>query len=267
MEGPPPGAERPNERWFRAGEGKGWEITSMTTPLVYFWLGSTGGGRREIVRDVLDAGLDAQDKPFVLVPGGESADATAFSKPECAGEWRLSPDGLMEVEFPEETTHLFFISDGHGNPVDQIEALSKWIDDKAVELARIVTVVDSELCHKNPPAFTWYQACIHFSDVVLMNRRENVPQKWISEFIERFQKEHYPCLFELVKKNRLKNPALLLHPEPRRISTLFDEFLWEEDDEEDLDEEGGPPVDPYLERLPSGRRVKEIPDIAQFLGK
>lgn len=239
----------------------------MSEPLVYIWLGSAGSGRREIIRDTIEAGLEPDDRPAILHTPGDSFPDKPEARQTEIGEWALREDNRVETKIPEGATHIFLITDGRANPVDQIEALSKWIEEQPVELGRIVTVVNSRLCHDNPPAVGWYQACIHFSDVVLMNRREDLPQKWIAEFIERFQKEHYPCLFELVKKNRTRNPALLLHPEPRRISTLFDEFPWDDEDEAELDsdEETDGDTDPYLERLPSGRRAKEIPDISRFL--
>lgn len=238
----------------------------MSEPLVYIWLGAAGSGRREIIRDTIEAGLEEGDRPAILHAPGEPFSDPPSGRSVEIGEWSFSEGRGAEVNVPEGATHLFLVTDGRGNPVDQIEALSKWVQEEPVELGRIITVVNSRLCHEHPRAVAWYEACIHFSDVVLMNRREDLPQKWIAEFLDRFHKRHYPCLFELVKKNRVQNPALLLHPEPRRISTLFDEFPWNEDDEEELEaEETENETDPYLERLPSGRRAKEIPDISQFV--
>jgi hypothetical protein len=85
----------------------------------------------------------------------------------------------------------------------------------------------------------------------------------------------------MVKEGRVKNPALLLDPQARRVSQAFDEEQdWvfknaegEEIDEEDItdDEEeevsATPAEDPYFERRLGGRRVKELPDITKYLGK
>ena len=30
----------------------------------------------------------------------------------------------------------------------------------------------------------WYDACVHFSDVVLLQRREGVANKWVSDFLK-----------------------------------------------------------------------------------
>jgi hypothetical protein len=107
---------------------------------------------------------------------------------------------------------------------------------------------------------------------VLLNRREGLANKWMSDFQARYASQFLPCLFELVKDRRVKNPALILEPQARRMSHVFDEELnWEvtgvAEDEAEGDEEveAHAEVDPYFERRPGGRRVKEIPDVAKYL--
>jgi len=147
------------------------------------------------------------------------------------------------------------------------------------ELARVLCVVNCQLAEKNPPLLAWYEACVHFADVVLLNRREGVENKWLSDFLNHFKKQFYPCLFETVKNGRVKNPALVLEPQARRMTHVFDEepnwiFTNAEGEEIDEQEETGgdedeiqakPEEDTYFERRNGGRRVKQIPDIAQFL--
>jgi hypothetical protein len=116
--------------------------------------------------------------------------------------------------------------------------------------------------------------------VVLLTGREGVGNKWLSDFQARFKDQFYPCLFELVKAGRVKNPPLILEPQSRRMSHLFDEVEWEilesEDSEEQLENDDDEretneeievkqEIDPYFERVPGGRRIKELPDIAKFL--
>jgi hypothetical protein len=127
---------------------------------------------------------------------------------------------------------------------------------------------------------------VHFSDVVLLSRREGVANKWMSAFRRAFEDQCMPCLFEFVKGDgRVKNPALLLDPAPRRLSQYFDASEWDgldladieigESDDEDgetmrpiakteIDPDDQPPVDPYLERKQNGRRAIELPDIRKF---
>ena len=152
-----------------------------------------------------------------------------------------------------------------------------WLALNNAELARALCVVDCRLAERHPPLLAWFEACIHFSDVVLLNRREGVENRWLSGFLEHFRSQHLPCLFETVKAGRIRNPALILEPQARRLTQIFDE---EQDwvvtgaDGEEIDDEQGeeeeevsaaPAEDPYLERRSGGRRVREIPDIARFL--
>ena len=101
----------------------------------------------------------------------------------------------------------------------------------------------------------------------------------MSDFMEHFTKQYYPCVFEMLKDGRVKNPALVLEPQARRMSHVFDEEQdWiftnaegEEIDEQEETEDGEeeveatPEVDPYFVRDAAGRRSKKLPDIAKFL--
>jgi hypothetical protein len=222
--------------------------------------------------DLIADGLGESDRPAVLLATGE-APADADAKLPVAGRWTLLPEAGVDAEFPGDATHVFIVVDGRRNPVDQIEAIKGWIELSAAEVARVLCVVNCQLAEKNPKLFAWYEACIHFSDVVLLNRREGVPNKWVGDFTGKFEGKFYPCLFEFVREGRVRNPALVLAPVARRMSHVFDEQEWIADEDEDDQEEGEeevemrPEEDPYLERRNGGRRVHEIPNIADFLPK
>lgn len=248
----------------------------MSKPLVYLILGPVDSGRRAIVADLMANGLDDDDRPALLVSPGESP------LPELAqkrlkgvsnlltGEWTLDhSQGRMEASVPEGATHVFFLSEGHSDPVEQLEALHAWLPTADAEMARVITVIDCKLGFEHPELKRWYDACVHFSDVVLLSRREGVPNQWMNEFSARFKKQHMPCLLEFVKKDEVQNPALVLEPQARRISMLFDdEEEWAKYDDGETDDLDGDDimggVDPYIQKLATGRRVKEIPDIGKY---
>ena len=207
--------------------------------------------------------------------------------------WSLREGFLsFDVDAIGDATHLFFLTDGRCDPADQLEAFKTWADSSGGEIARVITVVNCQLASKHPEVVAWYEACIHFSDVVLLNKREGVENKWLSDFQNRFKSQFFPCLFEFVKDGKVKNPPLVLEPQARRVSHLFDEVEWEVVDDDgdatdaeetddaffDEEDEAGakgdtveeevelrPVVDPYLERNAAGRRAKPIPAIAKFL--
>lgn len=250
----------------------------MTTPddkpLVYLILGSAGSGRRQVLADLIEGGLGESDRPAVLLSSTEGEDPIDAKLPDVS-RWTLIPETQVEAELPAGATHVFVLFDGRLNPVDQIEGFKSWLGDRGMEVARVLCVVNCQLLEKNPKLFAWYEACIHFSDIVLLNQREGVPNKWIADFRGKFEAKFYPCLFEFVKDGSVKNPALVLAPVARRMSHIFDEQEWiaedEEDDEEEQEEgeevEMKPDEDPYLERRTGGRRIHELPDIADYLPK
>lgn len=253
-------------------------MASGEKPLVYLVLGATGSGRREVLHDLIVNGLDATARPVVLLAARETEIPDEAARAPEVVRWSAE-HGSASAAVPAEATHLFFVADGYGNPADQVEAFQSWLATSGGELARVICVVNCQLAEKNPPLLAWYDACVHFADVIFLNRREDVANKWLSAFQARYRDQFYPALFEMLKGGHVKNPALILAPEARRMTHAFDdeqEWIATGDDGETIEdwEEGGgeedevtveQEQDPYLERLQGGRRVRELPDIAAFL--
>lgn len=251
---------------------------SSEKPLVYLILGAAGSGRREVLADLIEGALDETDRGAVLLSAGERAAGEVDAKLPGVSHWEWN-DGMIVGHLPADVSHVFFVTDGRRNPVDQIEVFKAWLEAQGGELARVLCVVNAQLVEKNPSLLAWFEACVHFADVVMINKREGIENKWMSDFLAHFKKQYYPCVFEMVKDGRVKNPALILEPQARRMSHVFDEEQdWiftnsegEEIDEQEESEDGDdeieakPEEDPYLERRNGGRRVKELPDIAKFL--
>lgn len=250
---------------------------SAEKPLVYLILGSSGSGRRAVIADLAEGGLAEGDRAAVMISDAEAPTETDAALPELT-RWTWTGE-FVTATLPEGATHVFFVVDGRSNPVDQVEAFKPWLEAQNAQLGRVICVVDCQLVARNPPLLAWYEACIHFADVVLLNRREGVENKWLSDFQTHFRKQYFPALFELVKANHVKNPGLVLEPQARRISQVFEEDQdWvltnaegdeiDEDEETEGDEEVEVALseDPYFARRSGGRRVREIPDIAKFLG-
>ena len=246
-------------------------MISTDKPLVYFILGAAGSGRRSVLLDLIADGLPKTDQPAVLLCENE-ASTPVDEKLPAVTRWAWTGSAI-EAEFPAAATHVFLISDGRGSPVDQIEALKPWIDQNGAEMGRVITVVNCQLGEVHPPLLAWYDACVHFSDVVLLNLREGVLNKWISDFQGRYKDQFFPCLIEFVKAGRVKSASVVLDPVALRISHYFEEEQeWiitggvdESEAEGDEEIQAAPEEDPYLTRHTGGRRVKEIPGIADYL--
>lgn len=243
---------------------------------VYFILGTPGSGRRAIVRDLIENGLAAEEKAVVLLAEGEApapqdAKLAALANAEVR-RWTWTPPELPVLELPAAAT-VFFVADPRADPMDQLEALKPWLLAQGRELARIFCVVDCQLAEKNPVLRQWFDALIHFADVVFLTRREGLANKWLSDFIKHFKDERFPCHFVQVKtKGDLPTPLVWLDPTARRVSQYFDEGETaieieglETDDEDDDEDTGLLPPEPYFIRQTSGRRDKELPDIRDFL--
>ncbi len=235
--------------------------------IIYLLLGAAGAGKREIVHDLVTTGLTTGDKAHLLVPENtapsEHPDAAAWPETATTTTWRFQ-DGMLNAEIPAEATHVFFLADGRADPADQVEKFAAWLGEQEAELGQIVTVVHCQLAHAHTKLMHWHEACIHFSDMVLLNRRADVPQKWINGFVDHFKKLHYPCLFEFVKNGRVANPALVLTPQARRISLIFDDMpALDETADADLGDDED--EDPYLARTAGGKRARELPDIRKMM--
>jgi hypothetical protein len=257
---------------------------SSSNPSVYFILGSPGSGRRAIVRDLIENGLTAEEKALVLIPEGEAGDPAEARIAELphatVRRWHWDDKELPEQELTA-VTMVFFIADPHVSPVDQVEMLKPWLVTHGATLARIFTVVDCQLAEKQPVLRQWFDACIHFSDVVFLNRREGVVNKWLSDFVSHFRDQFFPCHFVQVKtKGDLPTPLVWLDPSPRRVSQYFeDDYVdmsdlvieigddeAEEGEKVAADEEDGIiPPEPYFVRLSSGRREREVPKLDDYL--
>ena len=247
----------------------------LSQPSVYFILGTPGSGRREIVRDLVENGLAAGDPVLLLVAESEAADPAEAKLAQrdrsrvVRAAW--TPGKLPAVDLPAGGV-VFFLADSRADPITQVESLLPWLRERGAQLARIFTVVDCQFAEKQPVLAAWYDACIHFSDVVFLTRRAGVQNKWISDFLGRFEDDCSPALFLHVKKSGIENPALVLDPQPRRLTQYFDEPVdlaeleIETDDEDDgADADGLPEPEAYFERLRSGRRAKEVPDVTKYL--
>ena len=248
-------------------------------PIIYIVLGAAGAGRREVVADLIEGGVKDEDQTVVFLPEQEEASEHDSRLGEVV-RWSAPDSATVQAEWPEAATVGFFVIDGRRDPVDQVEALKPWIKASGVEVARVICVYHCELAATHKPLLVWHDACVHYSDIVLLNRREGLENKWLSELRQRFAKLFLPCLIEIVKKGRVHNPALVLDPLPRRMSHWFDEeedswasqvvdledTVMLEDGEESIEEElEVDDEDIYLARHPSGRRKRVIPDINDYL--
>jgi hypothetical protein len=242
----------------------------MSAPLVYLIYGIPDSGRREILLDLIEGGIDAKEQVLYFRPEGEAD--SAFDAQLDALEnvsvvdWKLDGTKVTHGEVSAAPEKIIFLAPGNSDPANVAEAIKSWTEHNICQLARIITVAHCAFLSQTPAAQSWFDACIHFSDIVLLNRREDVGNKWIKDFEQGHHKKFSPARFLMVKKGRVVNPLEVLDPEARRFSLYFDELIPIEDDEfEDDEQPQDTKPDKYIERLESGQRAYRIPDIQKLL--
>lgn len=242
------------------------EVVSATDTLgnpVYVLLAADGPERFESLGKTVRSEVLPDEEVTVLVATGEEAVAQAAWTGERAirtvAGWSIDARGnLRGPALPDDPRQIvIFLSHGSASPVDFLEALQRWLVENGGRVGRITTLVNCTRCAADAAVRHWYDACIHFSDLVWLGNREGVEPKWVKDFEEGFRKRAFPCLFDGLKKGQPANPNWFFECEDRRISLLFDEI---EDDPED-DEMPENPVDPYLDRNLGGGRRREVRDI------
>jgi len=209
---------------------------------VYLILGSPGSGRRTVLFDLIDGGFDSPDRIAIALSDAEVSDGFDSKLNDKANVTILRYAALQSIEIMEADT-IFIIAEGRTDPADIIEAFQQWLKRTDHELARIIFFCDCALAESQSRLAPYFDCCVHFADVVLLNNRESVNQKWLREFQKRYADLHYPCLFENVKKGKVKNPGLVLDPVARRASLIFDDI--DAIDQLEIDEDNLPdePID------------------------
>ena len=222
--------------------------------LLFAVLGATGSGRAALISSWVE------ENSRVLVHVDEKDHAIEQGIPsEQIVPWKWVNQRIgIGGEIPVGA-ELFFLSNGRESPVDFVEGLKEWMQGKPVDLGRILTVMNCWLLAENDKLKSWYDACIHFSDAVLLGCRQDVTNLWIKNLQQSYKERSYPCHFRFIKKNRIDNLGEVLYPEARRISLIF------EDEEDRYDEEGNYLEEEYFQRDEAGRRIKWVPDIENFL--
>lgn len=247
----------------------------------YLFLGTPHCGRRAILADLIRDGLSGETTVYIAEPERDAEAEKVFADVPATTlrSWKFSDASAnggngaeIELGAPHDAgDNAVFLTDGADDPVDQIEAFAALATRLGWHVARVVTIVDCAFATAVPASAEWFAACIHFSDTVLLTRREHVSNRQINEFKAPFVKKCFPCTFELVKKDRVENPARVLDDKPRRMTMIFDERDPIDDfefDEEHLPEEPFDLVsapDPYLETNDSGARKISVPFIGDLL--
>ena len=231
------------------------------SPKVYLILGPNGSGRRAVLADLVDS-LQSESSVLYFEHRDEiinDYDSSLKNMDALSTVlWSVVDSKIKHESISISPSSIFFIAPASIDIADVMEGLKGWLGKNDCQLTRIITVIDCKSLNENNSQNSWYEAAVHFSDMVLLNRREGVSEKWIKNMVTEKKKQFHPTRFELVKKNRVKNPLDILDAQTYRTSLYFDDLIpIEEDEFEELVPEDRK-IDPYIERLENGKRRKPI---------
>lgn len=241
----------------------------------YIFLGTPDCGRRAVLADLIRDGIAGTTTLYIAEPERDTnAESPLTNVPELTVKsWKFDDDLSIELD-DDDSENCVLLADGEDDFIDQVEAFSALVKRKGWHVARVVTIVDCAFASCVPASADLLKACIHFSDCVLLTNRANVNNAWVKAFQDGYKKDCFPCVFELVKKNRVENPARVLVDEPRRLTQIFDEdrdpiYDMEFDGEKLPDEPFDlvNAIDPYFETTDAGTRKIALPKIAELLEK
>ena len=222
-----------------------------------------------MVREIVHHTLPKEEGINLYVSADEESLAREHFDPERfqIAEWSMEDGTVVFSEDLAEDRANLLLYGLPEFPDDLIEGLVNGFRRSAFEMGRIATHVHCGWCANSEEARGWYEAAIHFSDLVLLDNRQEVADPWVRDYQEKFRKQRYPCLFDLVRKGLPKHPDWIFDSQPRRLSLVFDpddlsgfadsEYGFD-DDEEDLEEEEEAAGDPYLRRNVAGEREKSV---------
>ena len=237
------------------------------SPKIYLILGPKNSGRRTVFLECLDV-LDESASVFYfrhesdLNPKSDLIDAKIAKQDSIEiVDWKVENTKIKHNTIQANPDYIFFLAPADVDLADLIEGLKGWLNKNECSLTRIISLVHCGLAQANASNMQWFEASMHFSDMVLLNHRDLVETKWVQDFLKKYKKIYHPSRFELIKKGKVDNPLDVLDYQVYRNSLYFDSLTpIEEDEVDDLVPEDQK-LDPYIERLESGRRNRPVPII------
>ena len=234
------------------------------SPNVYLILGPNGSGRRAILSDFIDSSESVLSVLYFKHRDEIRNDYDEYLEhlnKVSTVLWSVEDSKIRHESISVSPSSIFFIAPASINLADIIEGLKGWLNKNNCHLTRIITVINCKSLSENDSQYSWYDAAIHFSDMVLLNQREGVSEKWIKNMVTEKKKMYHPTRFELIKKNRVNNPSDILDSQTYRNSLFFDNLIPIEEDEFEDDLPSDKKIDPYIRRLESGKRYKHVSPI------
>jgi len=134
-----------------------------------------------------------------------------------------NPETVLWVLDPDKEGTCFILIDPRAGLIRQLEKMAEQLGNCLIEPVKVLTCVDCEQAENHSKLRSWLDACIYYSDIVLLGNRENTSKSFVRDFQKHYERLCYPCLFLFLKGQGIPvNVNEILTPETRRISQIFD---------------------------------------------
>ena len=133
------------------------------------------------------------------------------------------PEAAAWVFNPDAEGSAFILVDPRHSPVPQLEKMASDLRKCLLEPVKICTCVDCQAAENEPRLQKFYDACLYYSDIVLLGHRGGASKRFLRDYQKAFERKCYPCVFLLLKGAGEPSDALeILTPGTRRLSQMFD---------------------------------------------
>ena len=211
-------------------------------------LGTPESERRSLLSQF--TARDDQSAPsYFLLPTELESETLTHSN------WTWNQDKFEFNELPESLdVEYFLFFSNEINLADQFEAVLEILaQEEELSMGRVALFINSTLLPGgSKQLMEWIDAAGHFSDAIYFTHRKNENAMAISKCKERFETMRYPLETYVLGNKKPVAFEKILNVTPRRITHVFDP-------PDLLDEDDSPQNDPYLAKLPRGKRQRPVP--------
>ena len=162
----------------------------MNTIPAYLIIGTPGSGRRGVIWDVIQKALGDDDFCGVFISENEAPAQSdkRIASAQNAGiiRYRDADDAIEKIAAldKEKFSQIFFFADASRNLADDIEDFKRIVDAGDARLARIWGVLDCGLlAARREDVQPYADALSHFSDCLLLSRREGLQNREVAVVI------------------------------------------------------------------------------------
>lgn len=115
-----------------------------STPLVYLVFGAPNSGRREVIFDLIDGGIQKDQQVLYFRPNEEAAcphdEQIEALENVSVVDWQLKDCKVTHGQITAAPEKIIFLASGTADPADCAEALKAWTDHNNCKIARLLTV-------------------------------------------------------------------------------------------------------------------------------